>query len=95
MTGLEKHAPGDLQREVRYLQTRRLAAAERLLRTTDRDVTTNCLEVGFESLGSFSTLFVVDSARPRASSDCENSSAFAARCAGARPLREGCTRSVR
>jgi len=41
----------------RYLQRRRIERAMYLLRTTDRDVTTVCMEVGFSSLGSFSTRF--------------------------------------
>jgi AraC family transcriptional regulator len=36
---------------------RRLERAEQLLLTTDRSVTEVCFDVGFESLGSFSTLF--------------------------------------
>jgi AraC-like DNA-binding protein len=39
------------------VQRRRLAEAARRLRTTDAPVTRICLEVGFESLGTFSTLF--------------------------------------
>jgi len=35
----------------------RLERARRLLRETDRSITEICLEAGFESLGSFSTLF--------------------------------------
>lgn len=41
----------------RYLQRRRIEAAQRLLETTDLSVTEICLEVGFSSLGSFSRLF--------------------------------------
>lgn len=41
----------------RYLTTRRLDAAKQLLRDTGRDVTEVCFDVGFESLGSFSSLF--------------------------------------
>jgi AraC-like DNA-binding protein len=41
----------------RYLQRRRIERAMYLLRTTDRDVTTVCMEVGFSSLGSFSSVF--------------------------------------
>jgi AraC-like DNA-binding protein len=40
-----------------FLQERRLAIARRLLATTDQPVTTICLSVGFESLGTFSWLF--------------------------------------
>jgi len=40
-----------------YLTQRRLLQAERLLSQTDFPVTDICLAVGFESLGSFSTLF--------------------------------------
>ena len=36
---------------------RRLAEARRLLEETDRPVTQICLDVGFQSPGSFSTLF--------------------------------------
>ena len=36
---------------------RRLGRAEHLLLTTDKSVTDICFDVGFESLGSFSTLF--------------------------------------
>jgi AraC-like DNA-binding protein len=42
---------------MRHLQARRLRAASRLLTATDRPVTAVALEVGFESLGSFSSLF--------------------------------------
>ena len=42
---------------MRRLQERRLRAACRLLATTDRPVTLIGLEVGFDSLGSFSWLF--------------------------------------
>lgn len=41
----------------RYLTTRRLERAQRLLRQTDLPVTDICFAVGFESLGSFSSLF--------------------------------------
>jgi AraC-like DNA-binding protein len=41
----------------RYLQRLRIARACGLLRDPRRSVTDVCLEVGFESLGSFSTLF--------------------------------------
>lgn len=41
----------------RYLTDRRVARARELLRTTELSVTEICLEVGFSSLGSFSTLF--------------------------------------
>lgn len=40
-----------------YLTEKRLCAARRLLATTDMPVTDICIEVGFVSLGSFSTLF--------------------------------------
>jgi len=42
---------------LRYLRRRRLEAAERLLTRTELSVTAVCYRVGFESLGSFSTLF--------------------------------------
>ena len=41
----------------RYLQRRRVERAMYLLRTTDRSVTEICMEVGFSSLGSFSSTF--------------------------------------
>ncbi|HKC89925.1 MAG TPA: AraC family transcriptional regulator [Candidatus Limnocylindria bacterium] len=41
----------------RYLQRRRIERAMFLLRTTDRDVTSVCFDVGFTSLGSFSRTF--------------------------------------
>lgn len=41
----------------RYVQRRRLEHAKFLLLNTDRSVTDVCFDVGFESLGSFSTLF--------------------------------------
>ena len=40
-----------------YLQRRRLTNAREFLRSTKRTVTEICLEVGFESITSFSTLF--------------------------------------
>ncbi len=40
-----------------YLTAKRLEQARRLLRHTDLSVTEICLAVGFESLGSFSSLF--------------------------------------
>jgi len=40
-----------------YLMTRRIERAKTLLRTTDMPVTEICLEVGFRSLGSFSSRF--------------------------------------
>jgi AraC family transcriptional regulator len=40
-----------------YLQRRRLADARRLLERDERSVTDVCLDVGFESLTSFSSLF--------------------------------------
>lgn len=40
-----------------YLVQQRIARAKELLRTTDLPVTEICMAVGFESLGSFSTLF--------------------------------------
>jgi AraC-like DNA-binding protein len=41
----------------RYLQRRRIERAMYVLRTTDRSVTTICMEVGFSSLGTFSRTF--------------------------------------
>jgi len=41
----------------RYLRRRRLEAARRLLRGTELPVTDICFRVGFESLGSFISLF--------------------------------------
>ena len=40
-----------------YVMNRRLAKAKELLANSELPVTTICLAVGFESLGSFSTLF--------------------------------------
>jgi AraC-like DNA-binding protein len=40
-----------------YLLTRRLERARHLLRTTDRSVAEICLDVGFTSVGSFTTTF--------------------------------------
>lgn len=40
-----------------YLTKLRLARAQHLLLSTDRSITDICFDVGFESLGSFSTLF--------------------------------------
>ncbi|WP_422116904.1 helix-turn-helix transcriptional regulator [Brachybacterium sp. UNK5269] len=40
-----------------YLMTRRIERAMALLRTTRRPVTDVCMEVGFSSLGTFSTRF--------------------------------------
>jgi AraC family transcriptional regulator len=40
-----------------YLQRKRLANAQRLLERGEQSVTDICLEVGFESIGSFSGLF--------------------------------------
>ena len=40
-----------------YLVGRRIARAKELLRNSDLSVTEICVAVGFESLGSFSTLF--------------------------------------
>jgi AraC-like DNA-binding protein len=40
-----------------YLLTRRLERAAALLRTTDRSVTEICLDVGLQSVGSFTTSF--------------------------------------
>lgn len=40
-----------------YLVGQRIAKAKELLRNTDLPVTEICMAVGFESLGSFSTLF--------------------------------------
>ena len=41
----------------RYLQRRRVERAMFLLRATDRNVTDVCLDVGFNSLGTFSRSF--------------------------------------
>ena len=41
----------------RYLMTRRMERAKALLRATDKPVTEICLDVGFRSLGSFSSRF--------------------------------------
>jgi AraC-like DNA-binding protein len=41
----------------RYLQRRRVERAMFLLRATDRSVTDICLDVGFNSLGTFSRVF--------------------------------------
>ena len=41
----------------KYLVRRRIERAKELLRGTDRSVTEISLEVGFQSLGSFSTAF--------------------------------------
>jgi AraC-like DNA-binding protein len=40
-----------------YVLTRRVERAQELLRNTDHTVTDICLEVGFQSLGSFSAVF--------------------------------------
>ena len=40
-----------------YLTRRRIERAQDLLLQSDMTVTNICLDVGFESLGSFSTLF--------------------------------------
>ena len=40
-----------------YLVGQRIARAKELLRNSDLSITEICAEVGFESLGSFSTLF--------------------------------------
>ncbi len=40
-----------------YLVGKRIARAKELLRNSDLSITEICVEVGFESLGSFSTLF--------------------------------------
>lgn len=40
-----------------YLMMQRIAKAKDLLRNTDLSVTDICMTVGFESLGSFSSLF--------------------------------------
>src|SRR5262249_291233 len=45
------------QTPMQFLQEQRLAAARRLLLTTDQAVTAVCLAIGFESPGSFSWLF--------------------------------------
>ncbi len=42
---------------MQFVQRRRLEVARQLLSTTEEDVTSICLAVGFESLGSFSSLF--------------------------------------
>jgi AraC-like DNA-binding protein len=41
----------------RYVVTRRVERAQELLRNSDLSVTEICLEVGFQSLGSFSSAF--------------------------------------
>jgi AraC-like DNA-binding protein len=41
----------------RYLQRRRVERAMWLLRSTDRNVTDICMDVGFSSLGTFSRVF--------------------------------------
>ncbi|HEX2474534.1 MAG TPA: helix-turn-helix transcriptional regulator [Lacipirellulaceae bacterium] len=45
------------QTPMQFLQQRRLAAARSLLQSTDEPVTNICFMIGFESLGSFSSLF--------------------------------------
>src|SRR5260221_13138716 len=45
------------QTPMQFLQARRLAAARRLLSTTEEPITSICFASGFESLGSFSWLF--------------------------------------
>jgi len=45
------------QTPMQFLQERRLAAARRLLTSTDEPVTSVCLMVGLDSLGSFCSLF--------------------------------------
>ncbi|MBZ0316539.1 MAG: AraC family transcriptional regulator [Anaerolineae bacterium] len=45
------------QTPYQYLIQRRIDRAKELLRSSDLSITEICLEVGFESLGSFSTLF--------------------------------------
>lgn len=45
------------QSPYQYIISRRLERAQSLLRQTDRTVTEICLDVGFESVGSFSWLF--------------------------------------
>ncbi len=40
-----------------YLMQQRISRAKELLRNTDLPITEICMSVGFESLGSFSTLF--------------------------------------
>ena len=47
-----------------YLLTRRLERAAALLRTTDRSVAEICLDVGWESVGSFTTSFTRTYGRP-------------------------------
>ncbi|MEM9697077.1 MAG: AraC family transcriptional regulator [Myxococcota bacterium] len=50
-----------------YLIARRIERAKHLLQTTSRSVTEVCLDVGFTSLGSFSTRFARDTGlSPRA-----------------------------
>lgn len=41
-----------------YVQTRRLERAAAMLRSTDRSVADICMDVGLESVGSFTTSFV-------------------------------------
>ena len=45
------------QTPYQYLMQRRIARAKDLLRNTELPITEICMAVGFESLGSFSTLF--------------------------------------
>lgn len=40
-----------------YLMARRIAKAKELLRNSELSITEICVTIGFESLGSFSTLF--------------------------------------
>ena len=40
-----------------YLVERRIAKAKELLRNSDLSITEICMEIGYESLGSFSALF--------------------------------------
>jgi AraC-like DNA-binding protein len=50
-----KHTFGETPHQ--YLLTRRIERAKHLLRETDRSVTAISLDVGFQSLGSFSSKF--------------------------------------
>jgi AraC-like DNA-binding protein len=49
-----------------YLLTRRLERAAALLRVTDRSVTRICMDVGWSSVGSFTTSFTRMFGRPPA-----------------------------
>ncbi|MDX1996060.1 MAG: AraC family transcriptional regulator [bacterium] len=68
--GLSPHA---------YLTQKRLDRARHLIETTDTPITDVCLEVGFESLGSFSTLFQRHTGlSPRAYRNAQHSRSFSA-----------------